>query len=146
MSSDGLESMRGSDAPGEAPRTKTAVPHLMRTLTLATAGIMSFGMDALAEFARTSMARGEEMEKGARKLVERYQENAKIQAKAAAASRNDLAKQASVSLDENLRALWRVIVVPSAKEQAVEQLAEPIRPTIEGENSNGYSSASAEKD
>ena len=113
----------------------------MRTLTLATVGIAAWGVDALSEFAHTSMARGQEMEAGAQRLVERYQENARIQAKAAAASRNDLAKQASVTLDENLKTLWRVIVVTGAEEAPGERE----QPASQGKGNNGFSSTAAEK-
>lgn len=113
----------------------------MRTLTLATVGIAAWGVDALSEFAHTSMARGQEMEEGAQRLVERYQENARVQAKAAAASRSDLAKQASVTLDENFKALWRVFVVTSAEQSPSDRE----QPASQGEGNNGVSSSAAEK-
>lgn len=118
----------------------------MRTLTLATVGIVAFGVDAVSEFAHTSLARGQEMEEGAQKLVERYQENARIQARAAAASRNDLAQQTSATLDENVNALWRVIVVPGTGQKAVKQPTNKIQPAVEGEHSDGDSSTSAKKE
>ena len=49
------------------------------------------------------------METDAHKLVGRYQDNAKMQAQAAQASRNDLAQQAWTTLDQNLQALKRTL-------------------------------------
>lgn len=130
MSGDGLDSRRrngaSTGATGEGPAQKASAPRLMRTVTLATVGIMAFGVDALSAFAHTSLARGQQMEAGAQRLVERYQDNAKVQAKTAAASRDDLAKQAATTLDENLKALWRVVVVPGANQQPAEQPANQI--------------------
>ena len=144
MSSDGLQSMRANDAgsesgaEGQAPTT--GAPRLMRTVTLTTAGIMAWGVDAFAAFARTSMERGQQMEAGVQKLVERYHENAKLQGRAAAASRSDLAKQAAITLDENMKALWRVFMVTGTQEQAGEPPADRIQPAMQGEQHDGDSS------
>jgi len=103
---------------------------LMRTLTLATVGIVAFGVDVVSEFAHTSMTRGAQIEASAQELMERYQENAKIQARTAAVSRSNLLHQASVTLDENLNALWRVFVVVDAKAtpEAVPALVPSVEP------------------
>jgi hypothetical protein len=140
MSGDESESMRPSGAsgevPGEAPAQKAVTPRPMRTLTLATVGIMAMGVDALVAFAHTGSERGQQMEAGAQKLVERYQENAKVQASAAGASRRDLAKQASITLDENLKAMWRVIVLSRAQEPAAEAPTDSAEPASQGECSS----------
>ena len=146
MSSDGLDRIRSSSASSETgaegAAQQTATPHLMRTLTLATVGIMAWGVGALSTFANTSMERGQKMEASAHQLVERYQKNAKIQVQAAAASRDELAKQASVTLDENLKALWSMLTMTGANEQAAEQPANTIQPSLEGEHNNGDRSTS----
>lgn len=100
-----------------APDKKTTSPSLVRTFVLATIGFAALGMDAVSTFLRVSIERGQQMEEDARKMGKRYQENAKVQAKAAEESRNELVHQAAMTLDENLRALTRVFAAPKPLSQ-----------------------------
>lgn len=80
------------------------------------------------------------MEVSAQKLVGRYQDNAKTQAKAAEASRSDLMKQTWVTLNEHLKALSRMLTLPDDKQQAAEQPSDTSKPVVQGEQDNGDSS------
>ena len=79
------------------------------------------------------------METDAHKLVGRYQDNAKMQAQAAQASRNDLAQQAWTTLDQNLQALKRMLVLPGPEHQAAAQPSHMTEPAMQGEQDDGDS-------
>jgi hypothetical protein len=144
MSSDELENMRSNDtgsesgAEGHAP--KTGAPSLMRTLMRTTVGIMALGVDAFSAFARTSLERGQQMQTDAQKLLGRYGDNAKVQAKAAQASRNNLTQQAWTTLEENLQALKGMLVPPDSEHETTGPTTAIAKPAMQGEQENDDSS------
>jgi hypothetical protein len=149
MDSAELEATQGENAHNEAPTDGAAKNRgaygLTRTFARATVGTVALGIDVLSAFTRTSIQRGQQMESSAHKLLERYQNNAKVQTSTAAASRHALAKQASITLDENLKALWHIFVITGGAEQAAAHPAEQIPLTTQGECNDGDSSASAKE-
>lgn len=135
-----LNSGGGAAAGGETADQGATSHTIVRNLVRTTAGFVALGADGISAFVRTSVERGQQMEVSAHKLVGRYQDNAKTQAKAAEASRSDLMKQTWVTLNEHLKALSRMLTLPDDKQQAAEQPSDTSKPVVQGEQDNGDSS------
>jgi hypothetical protein len=102
----------GATDGGEATDRGATSHTLVHTVVRTTVGFAALGADEISAFVRTSVQRGQQMEADGHKLMRRYQENAQEQASAAAASRRNLARQAWTTLDENLQALKRTLMLP----------------------------------
>jgi hypothetical protein len=134
------------DTAGKATDLGSTSHSLVRTFARTMVGLAALGADEILTFMRTSARRGQEMEAGARKVVGCCQDNANVQAKAAEASRGDLMKQTWVTLDDNLKALSRMLTIPDDLQQAGEQPFDITKPAVQGEQDNGNRSTAPEKE
>ena len=81
---------------------------LVRSVALATVGVMALGKDEAGALLERSVERGEMVEADTQKMVEDYREHVRAQMHAADASRAELTEKATLALNENLKVISQV--------------------------------------
>jgi hypothetical protein len=142
-----VESSLGEGATGNSAATDHgATSHtLARTFLRATVGFVALGADGISAFVHSSVERGQQMQTDVQKLLKRYGDNAKMQARAAGASRDNLTQQAWTTLEENLQALKGMLVLSGSEHATTEQPSAIAKSATQGEKDNGDSSSTTEK-